>query len=167
MSRCGTHGDLFPVLSFQPLCSSVQTQAVAVVQARVCPTAMERAAGPGALAQRLGRVLNPILCKNAENGVFPPVRKRILILFGLENRLRLHFQRFCVPLAAVYCGQCTKVAPNALREKAHHLPKEGGICTVRTPHVSTNLWSESERARRPPKGDYLAHRVRDCQSRRD
>ena len=60
VSRCGTHWDLFPVLSFQPLCSSVQTKSVAVVQARGCPTAMERAAGPGALAQRLGRVLHPV-----------------------------------------------------------------------------------------------------------
>ena len=50
--------DLFPVLSFQPLCSSVQTQAVAGVQARVCPTAMERAAGPRAFVKRLGRVLH-------------------------------------------------------------------------------------------------------------
>ena len=50
--------DLFPVLSFQPLCSSVQTQAVTGVQARVCPTAMERAAGPRAFVKRLGRVLH-------------------------------------------------------------------------------------------------------------
>ena len=35
--------------------------------------------------------------KNAEHEVLPPVRKRILILFGRKMRLRLHFQRFCGP----------------------------------------------------------------------
>ena len=39
----------------------------------------------------------PFRRKNAENEVLPPVRKRILILYGRKKRLRLHFQRFCGP----------------------------------------------------------------------
>ena len=39
----------------------------------------------------------PFRRKNAVNEVLPPVRKRILILFGQKKRLRFHFQRFCGP----------------------------------------------------------------------
>ena len=55
------------------------------------------------------------------------------------------------------CGICLPSHPDQIRSDPDRIPDR----MVKTPHVSANLWSECERARRPPKGDYLAHRVRD------
>ena len=52
---CGTHGDMSRALSFRPLCCSVQTQALAVMRARVCPTAMGRAGPRSDWDRRFGR----------------------------------------------------------------------------------------------------------------
>ena len=81
------------------------------------------------------------ISKNAGNEVLPPVRKRILILFGLKKRLRPHFQRFLRALAAVYCGQGAKAPPTALRVKSHHLKRENR--NMQRPH-SKNAARECE-----------------------
>ena len=113
---------------------------------------------PGRLQNVLGA---RSISKNAGNEVLPPVRKRILILFGLKKRLRTHFQRFLRALAAVYCGQGAKAPPTALRSASHHLPSEKRNMQQRphsnSPHVSANLWSECETARKSPFGDDLAN----------
>ena len=95
--------------------------AVAGVQAMVCLPLWSARRDPGRLQNVLGA---RSISKNAGNEVLPPVRKRILILFGLKKRLRPHFQRFLRALAAVYCGQGAKAPPTALRAKSHHLKRE-------------------------------------------